>query len=125
MGKNLFKLLKQTFGSPTKYWQDLSIAVTQKGTVIKKSLHKDGTMKALTKTYAKGSHMADLGVKETRALWSKTQNNMASHGGKPYFVRDGFKITLTNGKRLNLSPEQTKEFFKAANTYKNYSSLKV
>lgn len=125
MGKGLITFLKQALNK-SKYWNDLSTTLTEHGTVIRKSLHRDGNLKAITKTYAKGSHMADLGVKETRTFYSQTVNNMASHKNKPHYVLDGISVTLNNGKKLNnLHVDEARKFFKAANIYNNYSSLKV
>ncbi len=119
MKKALFTLFKKVFEGPSKYWKNISMEITEKGTVIKKAISKDGSQKMLAKTYGKGSHMADLGVRETAAYWSLTPNSLASHGCKPHFVRDGYRVVLTNGKRLHLNQENLKEFFKSANTYKN------
>ena len=122
MTKGLFTFLGKTFDN-SKYWKDLNTTLTKYGTVIKKSLHKDGDLFAVTKTYSKGSHMADLGVKETRLTFSKISNNLASPGNKPYFIRDGLRVTLNNGKILNLTPDDTKTFFIFSNTYKNYMKV--
>lgn len=62
MGKGLFTFFKETLGDSTKIWKDLSTTLTQFGTVIKKSINSDGSLKAVTKIYPKGSHMSNLGV---------------------------------------------------------------
>ncbi len=126
MKKALVTLFKKVFDGSSKYWKNISTELTEKGTVIQKAISKDGSQKIITKTYDKGSHMAKLGIKETTAYWNLTPNNMASHGGKPYFVRDGYRVVLNNGKKLHLNQNDLKEFFKSVNTYKNYGgTLKV
>ena len=119
MVKGLVTLVKNLLGNTVKWCQHLSTTLTKNGTVIRKSITNDHTMKYVQKIYSKGSHMADLGVKKTNAVYVKSVKNMA----KPNYDLTRLHVTLNNGKRLNLNHSQAKQFFNVANNYHNFLNI--
>ena len=125
MAKGVLAFLKSVFSKPViKTQETVATTLTNKGTVVKKALDSVSKDKLVQHIYAEGSHMADLGVRSTTLRQALTPNNMAMHGGKPYYAFSSLNVKLNNGKRLSFySQEEARKFFSTANAYHGYMTV--